>query len=847
MKAVRAWFAIGLAVILGVVVCASVAAQSDDTAYVKVLVWQDVTDEEVIYINAQPAVGSSDALDMTPLLLDDGFDPGNFYRYGDIALDVEFGQVGTVRVEIRIWQDVQDGRLLYLSARGAGGSWGTLGTLALPLTDDPRSNGRFRSVAISFHLPLPFVTTLAGSVGNNGYRDGLAKQALFGGYYNDLTLGLTVDQDGSVIVADRENGAIRRIAPDGTVSTIAGGNGLGVRDGPAATAQFAGPVDVAMAPDGSIYVADQFGYRIRKISPDGFVTTVAGGGGIYAPPWGEDAWGGFRDGPAAEARFESPSAIALGPDGNLYIAERFSRIRLLSPDGYVSTYAGTSWPGHLDGPRQEAHFFYLLDLDVDADGNVYVLHAMNDVNASPSVAVRMIETNGMVSTLFASDHPAFGGVLANPNGIAVAADGAIYIANTGRHQILQWTQESGLQAVVGTGEAGAAEGPQKEATFHRPGSIALSSDGDLFVADQSSRVIRKVRTGSQKFDPDLLVVATGEALPRLPGVEVSLFAGKPGNKFADMPRSADGSLAEAEFYAPGGMAIDATGSVLVADTFNHAIRRISTEGTVTTLAGGNGNGVRDGACATAQFAQPHDLAVGNDGVIYVVEAGGNRIRTITRDETRAPACTVTTIAGRGDVESQLGWSLVGGHLDGPGLEARFHNPTAIAISPSGDLYIADTNNSSVRRLSQDGEVTTLARSFSGIRLSGHGIAVDRHGNAFITESGAIVRVDSDGNPEVLVETPHQREGGALSAFLREIALGPDGALYVADGAYSRVVRVTHDGELSIVADLADVAEVDRGGFLTGLVFTPDGDLLASDHGGRNVIWRISFPDEQKTP
>ena len=849
MKTARPWLTIGLAAILGVAVCASVTARDGDTADVQVRVWMDVADEDVIYVDARPSDASWRSWDtshMTPLLLDDGVDPGNRYRYGDIALAVEFGHAGTVRIEIRIWQDLLDAQMLYFNARAAGGSWGTLGTIPLPLTDFADSDGQLRPVAILFDLPLPFVTTLAGRAGDNGYQDGRAEQARFGRYDDDLTLGLAVDHDEHVIVADRENRAIRKIAPDGTVSTIAGRNGLGVRDGPAETAQFAGPVDVAPAPDGSIYVADGYGYRIRKISADGFVTTIAGSGGIYGPPW-EDAWGGFRDGPAAEARFTGPTAIALAHYGNLYIADRSNRVRLLSWYGHVSTYAGSRWPGYLDGPRQQARFFYLLDLDVDADGNVYVIHAMNNVFADPFVAVRKIDTDGEVSTLFGSAHPAFGGMLANPNGIAVTPDGAVYIANTGRHQILQWTEEGGLRAVAGTGEAGFAEGPQGKATFNRPASLALSPNGDLLVADQGDSVIRRIRTGSQEFDPDLLDVATGEPLARLAGVEVSLFAGKPGNKFAGRPRFRDGSLAEAEFYAPSGMAIDRTGSVLVADTNNHAIRRISTKGTVTTLAGGNGNGVLDGACATAQFAQPIDLAAGSDGVIYLLEVGGNRVRTITRDETGAQTCMVATIAGGGDIETGLGWGRVGDYLDGPGLEARFRNPVAFAFDSSGDLYIADKNNSSVRRLSEDGEVTTLARSSFGIRLDGSGIAVDGHGNVFITENSAIIRIGPHGNPEVLVKTPHQREGGALSAFTRGIALGPDGALYVADAGYSRVVRVTHEGALSIVADLADMPDVDGSGFPVDLAFTPEGDLLVSDHGGRNVIWRISFPEDARTP
>ena len=346
-----------------------------------------------ISVSARPADGSWQTLGVIPLPLDDGHSSGGHYRYGNITLAVPLSNRATpVRIDMRVWQHVENGRRVYLSARPQSGSWATLGTIALPLDDgvDSLRGLRYGDTSIDAPLPEDEVSTLAGRAGVRGYADGPGDQARFGRFAEDIGgLGVAFDRDGSVIVADQESRAIRRITPDGTVTTIAGGNGWGVRDGPASTAQFAGPTDVAIADDGTIYVADYYGHRIRKIALDGMVTTVAGGGPFYGPPFGEGAWGDFRDGPAAEARFKFPHGIALDGNGNLFIAEDYGRIRRLSPSGSVVTFAGGQTLGHRDGHRGEALFRNLLAIDVDAEGNIYVI----DNHYDSGIAIRKIDTD----------------------------------------------------------------------------------------------------------------------------------------------------------------------------------------------------------------------------------------------------------------------------------------------------------------------------------------------------------------------------------------------------------------------------------------------------------------------
>ena len=825
-----------------------------DTVRIELRVWQDIEDDLGISVSARPADGSWQTLGVIPLPLDDGHSSSGHFRYGDITLAVPLTERATpVHIEMRVWQHVEDGRRIYISARSQRGSWATLGTIRLLLDDgvNAQLGLRYGDTGIDAPLPEDEVSTLAGRPGVRGYADGLGEAALFGRYHDDLGLGLEVDRHGNVIVADQENRAIRRITPDGTVTTIAGGNGRGVRDGPAATAQFAGPTDVAIADDGTIYVADSYGHRIRKIAPDGMVTTVAGGGPTAGSGSSEGAQGSFRDGPADKARFAYPHRIAFGPYGDLFIIEWNKRIRRLSPSGTVVTFAGTGTLGYEDGPRQQAEFFNLLAIDVDLDGNVYVIDNSPIINVGLVPTIRKIDTAGVVSTLYRDRPLTRWGTLATPIGLAVARDGSIYIANTGRHQIVELGRDGKLRAVAGTGEQGYADGPRVEAMFSLPGAIAVSDDGTLVVPDEGNNVIRTIDLSEGARPLHALALAVADEIPRLAGVQVTTFAGRPGYKRTGVPRFMDGAAGSALFYRPWGMALDAQGNVIVADSGNDAIRRIAPDGTVTTVAGGSGRGLRDGAGADAQFSQPKGVAVHADGSIYVADSRNNRIRRI------APDGSVTTVAGGGPPATEGNW---GDFRDGPASEARFRDPSALAFDEEGNLLISDTGNNRIRSLSPDGEVSTVAGGSrvsapdSGVGNPGTrdgpgphayvglpgGIAVDDAGNIFFTESNNAIRmIDGSGYVSTVLRTPRSRHGGALSPFIDGIAVGRDGALYVADAqypTYARVVRITRDGALSIVADRQFTSP-------QGIIATPDGSFLVSDPV-ENVIWKITVRGAQ---
>lgn len=806
-----------LALLLAVGVAGPAMAQGGGSgATIDVRVWQNVDDERDLYVSARPAGGSWRTLGTVPLALD-GLTASGSYRYGDIALAVPEA------VDIRIWQNVAQGWRFLVSARPAGGSWP--GRAPLLPDDGSSASGRYRYGDITLALS-PSVTTLAGRAGKHGYADGLADGALFGeapqvALAHARGLGLAIDGEGNVIVADSGNHAIRRIAPDGTVTTIAGGNGRGLRDGPAATAQFAGPMGVAIAPDGSIYVADSYSHRIRRIA-DGVVTTVAGSGPAFTWPVGDDdSWGGHRDGPAEKARLEFPRGIAFAPDGGLLIIERQGRIRRLSSIGWVSTLAEDNTQTQRDGALRDASFGVLRAIDTDAEGNAYVIDDLSGATPGAAIAIRKIDAQGVVSTIFRGAPAGAGGVLSIPSDLAVTEDGAIYIANTGRHQILE-LRDGELHGVAGTGQEGYANGDRDEATFSLPVALAVAADGALVVGDDGNGLVRRIAPAGDGSRAGFPAVARAEWL----SATVERFAGRPGEVYG----LRDGPAVSAQFFGIQGMALDASGNVIVADCWNHAIRRIAPDGVVTTIAGGNGEGVRDGPGEHAQFAGPKGVAVHADGSIYVADSAGNRIRRI------APDGMVTTVAGGGPMIRGcllLPWAgNTGSFRDGPAADARFHGPGAIAFDRAGNLLIADVGNHLLRVLTPAGLVSTLS-GISGIR----GIAVGEGGSIFVTGGfDPIHEVAPDGTVSPLLRTPRPGRGGRLLSFIEGIAVGSDGALYVVDPGYDRVARIDRDGSLAFIAG---GREGDPTGFMAVLPLD-DGTLLASGHG---AIWRITFEAE----
>ena len=325
------------------------------------------------------------------------------------------------------------------------------------------------------NLSGPTVSTLAGSTA--GYLNGTGTGAQFSNPY-----GVAVDASGNVYVADYNNNRIRKVTRLGVVTTLAGST-QGNLDGTGALAQFNNPAGVAVDASGNVYVADMLNSRIRKVTSDGVVTTLAG------------STDGFANGTGTGAKFYYPTGVAVDASGNVYVADiGNARIRKVTALGVVTTFAGSSY-GYLDGTGTGAKFAGPSGVAVDASGNVYVGDQYNR-------RVRKVTAEGVVTTLAGSG--AYGsangtGVEASFNGlfgVAVDASGNVYVADAGNALIRQVTAAGVVTTLAGSGlPTGNANGAAATAKFNNPLGVAVDASGNVYVADSSNERIRKVTAG----------------------------------------------------------------------------------------------------------------------------------------------------------------------------------------------------------------------------------------------------------------------------------------------------------------------------------------------------------------
>ena len=316
------------------------------------------------------------------------------------------------------------------------------------------------------------VSVFAGN-GTQGALNGTGANASF-----NAPACLSVDASGNVFVGDEGNNLVRLITPGGIVGTLAGSGDMGSLNGAAAAATFNGPYGVAVDAAGNVYVADLFNSLIRKITPAGNVSTYAGSGTR-----------GNQDGPATSATFNEPGCVAVDAAGNVYVGE-ITDIRKITPDGMVTTLAGSSASGSLDGTGANASFYIIQGLAVDPSGNLYVADSGNNL-------IRKITPAGLVTTVAGSgDDGKLNGSgkaasFGTPGGIALDASGNIYVADTENNLIRKINTSGMVTTLAGSGLAGAANGNATAASFKNPLGIAVDKSGNIYVAD-ANNLVRKI-------------------------------------------------------------------------------------------------------------------------------------------------------------------------------------------------------------------------------------------------------------------------------------------------------------------------------------------------------------------
>jgi sugar lactone lactonase YvrE len=586
------------------------------------------------------------------------------------------------------------------------------------------------------------VSTLAGLAGGFGSDDGTGSAARF---HNPQ--GVAVDSSGNVYVADWGNSTIRKITPGGVVSTLAGLAGsFGSDDGAASTARFDNPQGVAVDSSGNVYVADSGNSTIRKITPGGVVSTLAGLAGST----------GSDDGTGSAARFNYPSGVAVDSSGNVYVADSYNyTIRKITPGGVVSTLAGLA--GSFAGPSGVA---------VDSSGNVFVADSGN-YTISKITPVGLVSTlAGLAGSIGSADGTGSTARFNVPIGVAVDSSGNVHVADAGNHTIRKITPGRVVSTLAGlANSSGSADGTGSAARFDVPVGGAVDSSGNVYVADLGNHTIRKIT----------------------PGGVVSTLAGLAGSS-----GSTDGTGSAARFWLPNGVAVDSSGNVYVADTENSTIRKITPGGVVSTLAGlARSIGSADGTGSAARFALPYGVAVDSSGNVYVADSYNWTIRKIT------PGGVVSTLAG-------LAGSY--GSADGTGSAARFNYPEGVAVDSAGNVYVADTFNNAIRKISPDGVVSTpagLAANFD----QPNSVAVDSVGNVYVTDNyHAIRKMTPDGVVTTLAglgSSLGSADGTGSAArfyYPAGVAVDASGNVYVADSGNNTIRKGSLVLQLTIAAD-----------------------------------------------
>ena len=582
------------------------------------------------------------------------------------------------------------------------------------------------------------VTTFVGKAGSSGRGNGQGKAARF-----NAPAGLAIDDKDNLYVADQSNHRIRKIDPQGNVTTFAGSSS-GYKDGKGTAARFNAPTGLVYDKVKHVlYVADRGNHRIRAIDVQGNVSTFAG------------TKSGKKDGQAALAEFNSPQDVVINSKGELFVSDRDNhQIRKIDAQGNVTTFAGTT-SGNKDGPGNAAQFDRPMYMAVGAGDELYVSEENTHV-------VRKLTSTGVVSTHTgarysrgATNSTLFFGRVIDPRGMAFAPDGALMLADAGNHLIRRLTSTE-IRTYAGRTTAGDDDGKRMCARMYSPRRVRLDPTGTLYVLDVREHVIAKVDQNGYMS----VVAGSGESGGR------------------------DGDALSAQFDEPVDVVWDSKGNMFIADLSNELVRKLDTNGKVSTFAGSYRSlGKRDGVGTSAQFDSPYGLAIDKKDALFVADTDNNRIRKID------PSANVTTYTGANRA-----------YKDGTLAQARFVRPISLTFDTIGNLFVVEFNGNRIRKIDTSGNVTTLIGSTSGTsgKVDGIGTAARLYyvwdlafgpmGRLFFLGEGndALRVVDTTANTTTLVGemgSSDSTDGTYSQARFdnpKGIAVDANGNMYVAD-------------------------------------------------------------------
>jgi trimeric autotransporter adhesin len=643
-------------------------------------------------------------------------------------------------------------------------------SLSPPIAVDPAGNLFFvdQNIVVRLDARTGILTAVAGNgtLGFSGDNGPAASAQL------NRPLGLAVDSAGNLYISDSGNSRIRKVT-NGVIATVAGNGTTGFSgdNGPATSAQLAFPLGLAMDSAGNLYIADAGNAVIRKVT-NGVIATVAGNGTQSITSNNGD------NGPATSAHLWSPWGVAVDSAGNLYIADFGGfRIRKVT-SGVITTVAGNGTEGFSgdNGPATSAELEGPTGIAVDSAGNLYISEFYTG-------RIRKV-TSGVITTVvgngkdgFSGDNgPAASAELSYPEGVALDSAANLYITDTGNYRVRK-VSNGVIGTVAGNGllSFSGDNGPATSAQMLYPMGVALDPAGDLYFADSGNYRVRKVSNG-------VITTVAGDGTQGLSGDNVPATS--------------------VQLFNPLGVAADSAGNLYIADSCSNRIRKVA-NGVMTTVAGtGTAGSVGDNGPATsAQLYCPTGVTVDSAGNLYIADTGNNLVRMVWNG-------VIITVAGGG---SSLG-------DNGPATAAQLSGPSSVAVDSAGNLYIADTGNGRIRKVSS-GVITTVA-----------GIGPPPSPNCLLSIFGEPC------------PGPFSGDGGpATKAQLNEptgVAVDSIGNLYIADSTNGRIREVS-DGMIATVAgggsslgDNGPATAAQLGPF--GVAMDSAGDIYIGDTGDNRI-------------
>ena len=576
--------------------------------------------------------------------------------------------------------------------------------------------------------------------------------------------------------------------PNSLITTVAGGGTIG-DGGPATAAALHSPEGVAVDATGDIFIADTQNNRIREVEATGNIITVAGGGSSS----GTDGLG--DGGPATAASLNYPTGVTLDAAGDIFIADSNNqRIReVIKATGDIITVAGNGGYGYSGdgGPATASSLSNPQGVAVDAAGDIFIADSNDQRIREVVKATGIISTVAGGGTSAGTDSlgdggPATTASLNDPTGVALDAAGDIFIADSNNQRIREVVKTTGNIVTVagggsnfgtdGVGDGGSAT----MASLQSPSGVAVDSTGDIFIADSDDQRIREVAASTGT----ITTVAGGAVFGQL----------------------GDGHPASAAWLGfPQGVATDAAGNLIIADTRNNRIREVAkATGDIITVAGGAG-GLGDGDSATTACLNPAGVAVDAAGDIFIADQCNQRIQEVVK--------------ATGDIITVAGDGILGYRGDGgPATAASLYDPTGVAVDAVGDIFIADSFNCVIREVvKSSGNIITVAGNGSGAD-GGYGgdggdggpataaalnyptsVAVDAAGDLFIADSGNNrIREVIHGSGEIITIAGngtggYSGDGGlATAASLNNpqgVAVDAAGDVFIADSNNDRIREV----------------------------------------------------------